>query len=83
MLLLDQLTQEQFVARLAANQFAERAAFYLGELNTIHPFRPGTAEHSESSFAPSDASGLQGKVGTHLKVRDGECVKILVCNRQT
>ena len=40
-LLLDQLTQEQQLAGLQADQFAERAAFYLGELNTIHPFRDG------------------------------------------
>jgi len=39
--LLDQLSQERFLARLGADQFAERAAFYLGELNTIHPFRDG------------------------------------------
>ena len=40
-LLLHQLTKEQQLAGLKADQFAERAAFYLGELNTIHSFRDG------------------------------------------
>ncbi len=40
-LLLDQFTKEQQLAWLKADQFAERPAFYLGELNTIHPFRDG------------------------------------------
>jgi cell filamentation protein len=26
---------------LAANEFSQRAAFYLGEINAIHPFREG------------------------------------------
>jgi cell filamentation protein len=29
------------MAALAANKFAERAAYYLGELNAAHPFREG------------------------------------------
>ena len=39
--LLTQLTEEQHLAGLKAERFAERAAFYLSELNTIHPFRDG------------------------------------------
>lgn len=39
--LLLQLTEEHCLAGMKAELFAERAAFYLGELNTIHPFRDG------------------------------------------
>ncbi len=39
--LLIQLIEEHCLAGLKAELFAERAAFYLGELNTIHPFRDG------------------------------------------
>ena len=40
-LLLDQLAREQRLAGLQAGQLTERAAFYLGERNTIHPLRDG------------------------------------------
>lgn len=39
--LLHQLASEAYLARLPPAQFAERAGFYLGELNAIHPFRDG------------------------------------------
>ncbi len=39
--LLDQLASEAYLANLPATSFAERAAFYLRELNAIHPFRDG------------------------------------------
>ena len=39
--LLDQLAAEHCLMGLTAPRFAERAGFYLGELNTIHPFRDG------------------------------------------
>jgi cell filamentation protein len=35
------LKREQFLAGLAAPEFAGRAGFYLGEINAIHPFREG------------------------------------------
>jgi len=35
------LHQEQLLAGLAMLEFAERAAYYLGRINTIHPFREG------------------------------------------
>ena len=38
---LDKLKREDFVKGLQAPRFAERAAFYLGEINAIHPFREG------------------------------------------
>ncbi len=35
------LGQEGLLKGLAARHFADRAAFYLGEINAIHPFREG------------------------------------------
>ncbi len=39
--LLAKLKAEGFLRGLAAEAFASRAAFYLGEINAIHPFREG------------------------------------------
>jgi cell filamentation protein len=38
---LAKLAREGLLAELAAPAFAARAAFYLGEINAIHPFREG------------------------------------------
>jgi cell filamentation protein len=39
--LFDKLAKENLLTGLAAPAFVERAAFYLGEINAIHPFREG------------------------------------------
>lgn len=39
--LLDQLGKEQFLSGLQSDTFVERSAYYLAELNYIHPFREG------------------------------------------
>ena len=36
-----QLAKEKHMARLDASAFSHRAAYYLGELNALHPFREG------------------------------------------
>jgi cell filamentation protein len=38
---LSKLRNEKYLNGLAADQFAGRAAYYMGELNAIHPFREG------------------------------------------
>lgn len=39
--LFEKLTKEKLLAGLGVAAFVERAAFYLGEINAIHPFREG------------------------------------------
>lgn len=39
--LLDQLAGERYLMNLSPDEFSERAGYYLGELNAIHPFRDG------------------------------------------
>ena len=39
--LLAKLKAEDFFGGLSSESFAKRAAFYLGEINAIHPFREG------------------------------------------
>ncbi len=36
-----QLAEEKNLAGLAPDQFSDRAAYYFGELNALHPFREG------------------------------------------
>jgi cell filamentation protein len=38
---LDKLKRENFLTNPNPKAFANRAAFYLGEINAIHPFREG------------------------------------------
>jgi cell filamentation protein len=38
---LDKLMREDFLRGLGRGAFAQRAAYYLGEINAIHPFREG------------------------------------------
>lgn len=38
---LARLKSERFLVGLASQEFSKRAAFYLGEINAIHPFREG------------------------------------------
>jgi cell filamentation protein len=39
--LFDKLAKEKHLAGLSKADFCERAAFYLGEINALHPFREG------------------------------------------
>lgn len=39
--LMDELKNENYLVGLNKNKIAERLAYYLGDLNTIHPFREG------------------------------------------
>lgn len=39
--LFERLAKEKLLAGLAVAAFVERSAFYLGEINAIHPFREG------------------------------------------
>ena len=39
--ILQQLAKENHLAGLGAEAFSDRAAYYLGELNALHPFREG------------------------------------------
>jgi cell filamentation protein len=39
--MLDALRKEQFLSGLGPERFSQRAAYYMGELNAIHPFRDG------------------------------------------
>ena len=48
--LLGKLKTERFLTGLSAMSFASRAAFYLGEINAIHPFREGNGR-TQLSFA--------------------------------
>lgn len=38
---LGELQRESFLAGAGLDQFARRAAYYLGEINAVHPFREG------------------------------------------
>ena len=38
---LDGLTKEHFLRRTDARGFCERAAYYMAEINAVHPFREG------------------------------------------
>ena len=44
------LQKEQHLAGLDMAQFAKRAAFYLGEINAIHPFREGNGRSQREFF---------------------------------
>ncbi len=39
--IFQQLAKEKNLAGLEAEAFSDRAAYYLGELNALHPFREG------------------------------------------
>lgn len=39
--LFQQLQQEDYLRNLPADKFADRAAYYMGEMNVLHPFREG------------------------------------------
>jgi cell filamentation protein len=39
--IFQQLAEESHLAGLASEAFSDRAAYYLGELNALHPFREG------------------------------------------
>lgn len=39
--LFGKLAQEQYLKGLDADQFSQRAGYYLGEINVLHPFREG------------------------------------------
>ena len=39
--IFDELKSEKYLRDLPAKEFAERLAYYLGEINALHPFREG------------------------------------------
>ena len=39
--IFQKLAEEQFLTQLGEEEFSERAAYYLGEINALHPFREG------------------------------------------
>ena len=39
--IFEMLASERYLAQLDATEFCQRVAFYLGELNALHPFRDG------------------------------------------
>ena len=58
------LPGEKYLQGLGADQFAERAAYYLGELNAAHPFREGNGR-TQREFVRE----LGLKAGHHLDWR--------------
>jgi cell filamentation protein len=48
--LFSQLAQEQHLQGLALSQFAQRAAYYFGEVNALHPFREGNGRTQRMFF---------------------------------
>lgn len=46
-----ELHQEDCLVGLSEEGFAERAAYYLGELNALHPFREGNGRATRAFFA--------------------------------
>ena len=46
--LFDRLAQERHLRGLIVDQFVVRAAYYLGELNALHPFREGNGRTQRS-----------------------------------
>lgn len=48
--LLNQLARENHLKDLSRQQFVERAAHYMTELNAIHPFREGNGRSSRAFF---------------------------------
>jgi cell filamentation protein, protein adenylyltransferase len=48
--LFARLAQEQYLRGLPPDQFARRAAYYLGEINVLHPFREGNGRTQRVFF---------------------------------
>jgi cell filamentation protein len=48
--LFAQLGQERQLRGLTPDQFAKRAAYYLGEINVLHPFREGNGRTQRLFF---------------------------------
>ena len=63
------LAQERHLAGLAIAHFARRAAYYLGELNAIHPFREGNGR-TQREFIRQLAQHNQFDIDWTLTSRD-------------
>lgn len=48
--LLEQLKQENFLEELGKEQLAKRLAYYLSELNVLHPFREGNRQDQQRIY---------------------------------
>jgi cell filamentation protein len=76
---LNKLKAEQFLRGLDAARFSERGAYYLGEINAIHPFREGNgrtqrefvrqlarqAGHTISWAGISQAENVAASIASH------------------
>ncbi len=49
-MLFARLAQEKYLRGLPPDQFARRAAYYLGEINVLHPFREGNGRTQRVFF---------------------------------
>ena len=74
--LFDQLAKEQHLRGLDADQFSERAGYYLGEINVLHPFREGNGRAQREFIAqlaaqaghPIDWAGVSQAEMLHASV---------------
>lgn len=48
--LLEQLKQENFLEGVGKEQLAKRLAYYLSELNVLHPFREGNRQNKQRIY---------------------------------
>ena len=48
--LFRKLAKENFLKELSQPAFIERLAFFLGEINAVHPFREGNGQRNGNSF---------------------------------
>ncbi len=48
--LFEKLSSEKLLVSLTAKDFIQRAAFYLGEINAVHPFREGNGRTQRESI---------------------------------
>lgn len=48
--LLEKLKEENFLAELKKRELAKKLAYYLSELNVLHPFREGNRENQQRIY---------------------------------
>lgn len=48
--LLEKLKEENFLAELKKKELAKKLAYYLSELNVLHPFREGNRENQQRIY---------------------------------
>ena len=89
--LLAKLATENLLRGEPVDRFAERAGFYLGEINAIHPFREGNgrtqreflrqlakqAGHTMSWGGFTQQEMIDASVTSHLTGENGQLVEIL------